>query len=530
MPRNLFAGVCFAVLALSAVALWAAESPAPAPAKPAFTIVTRECGVSEIVAQNYKAFPKWWLSGIHFVDLNGDGALDFYMSSHGRFDPERGMSAALASINDGHGHFTAAKGDYPLTEILLPYDLNEDGKVDLAMNYLDGGAEWWMNHSKADALSFESSGIKRGVNTGRVCVLVDINRDGRLDWTRSQRDVIAIDLGDGKGGFTENSVRIPMTTGYKFEHTVIPADIDGDGRIELLVEWGRYDFEAGKCRVLRFNANLESTDVTTACGLYEDGLSIKGVGDFDQDGDIDIIALEHMKEFSIFLNDGKGHFTKKENAIAGIEGKPRYASWGMAATTDFDNDGIPDILVNGKHFLKLLRGTGSGSFEYMNKAWGIEDYSSAAVDDGLCFGDIDGDGDLDIAGYTVKDNPTPDDTRLPVIYRNDLPARNWTNVRPVGLPGNAGAAGAKIRLYEPGTKHLLWYEEVAIFNHQSSQSYYGLAKTERHFGLGDRKAVDVAVEFYPSGMVVTAPGAAANSTIEVRETAREKVTESTEAR
>ncbi len=519
MARRLAALAVLAVVAVLSLraALPAAQPAEAAPEKPPFTIITRECGVSEIVAENYAAFPKWWLSGIHFVDLNADGALDFYMSSHGRFDPTRGMSSALASVNDGHGHFSAAKGDYPLTEILLAYDLDEDGRVDLAMNYVDGGAEWWMNRSTADALSFESSGITRGENTGRVCVLVDINKDGRLDWIRSKRNDITIDLGDGNGGFTQDSLTIPMTSGYKFEHTVIPADIDGDGRIELLVEWGRYAFEAGKCRIFQSDADMNFTDITTQCGLYEDGLSIKGVGDFDQDGDVDIIALEQMKEFSIFLNDGKGRFTKKDGAISGITGTPRYASWGMGVATDFDNDGVADIIVNGKHFLKLLRGTGGGAFEYMNKAWGIEDYSSAAVDDGLCFGDIDADGDLDIAGYTVKDNPTPDDTRMPVIYRNDLPAQNWLNVRPVGLPGNAGAAGAKIRLYEPGSNRLLWYEEVAIFNHQSSQSGYGFAETERHFGLGSRDTVDVAVEFYPSGNTVWSRGVKAGSRITLKE-------------
>ncbi len=244
----------------------------------------------------------------------------------------------------------------------------------------------------AGNLSFESTGIQRGVNRGRVNALIDINRDGHIDWIRSQRNEIAIDLGDGKGGFTENAVIIPMTEGYKFEHTVIPADIDGDGRIELLVEWGRYDFPKGKCRVLHDDGSLHFSNVTEQCGLYEDGLSIKGIGDFDQDGDTDIIALEQMKEFSIFLNDGKGRFTKKAGAITGIEGEPHYASWGLAATVDLDNDGVPDILVNGKNFLKVLRGTGGGSFVCMNKAWGIEDYSSATVDDGLCFGDIDGDG------------------------------------------------------------------------------------------------------------------------------------------
>jgi hypothetical protein len=39
---------------------------------------------------------------------------------------------------------------------------------------------------------------------------------------------------------------------------------------------------------------------------------------------------------------------------------------------------------------------------------------------------------------------------------------------------------------------------VAILDSQSAHSYYSLVPTERHFGLGQRSAVELSVEFYPS--------------------------------
>ena len=150
----------------------------------------------------------------------------------------------------------------------------------------------------------------------------------------------------------------------------------------------------------------------------------------------------------------------------------------------------------------------------MNKAWGIEDNASAAVDDGLCFGDIDGDGRLDIIGYTGN----IDHQRRLKVYRNDLAAGNWVRVRPVGAAGNRGAAGAKIRLFDPGDPaKLLWYEQVQIVGSQSAHSYYFYGRTERHFGLGERKKVDVVVEFYPSGKKIERRGVAAGATVEVPE-------------
>src|SRR5204863_7460180 len=140
---------------------------------------------------------------------------------------------------------------------------------------------------------------------------------------------------------------------------------------------------------------------TAMAGLREDGLAIKGVGDVNQDGRPDLIVLEGGRP-ELYFNDAKGKFTRQPGAFVGMEAasKPNYVSWGLAVVTDFDNDGFADILWNGRNFLWLLRGTPDGHFAYMNTIWGVEDKSAASVDDGLCFGDIDGDGDLDIIGYT----------------------------------------------------------------------------------------------------------------------------------
>jgi hypothetical protein len=466
-----------------------------------FTDVTEACGLGAI--RDIRP-ADWWLSGLHFIDLDKDGDLDFFMSDH--------HAEAQAALNDGSGNFTLAAGTIPLSEVHIAYDIDEDEDVDLSMTYTDGGGRWWSNVSSAGDLNFTETSVTRGGGLARQQAMIDINGDGNVDWLRGAGAGVLMDFGDGTGAFSEADLTIEVPHGEGV--TVVPADFDGDGDMDLAVEWGRYDYEPGSSRVYQNDGQANFTDITVQCGLYETDLSIKGVGDFDQDGDIDIIALED-RSFppAVFLNDGSGSFTRKEGAVSGISGSANYASWGLAVMTDFDNDGTGDIIMDGRNFLHVYQGQGDGNFVFANNDWGnIVNTAEASVDGGFTFGDMDDDGDLDLAGYT---NVWPD--RQIALYRNDFPEQNWLRVRPRGLPGNAGAAGAKIRIYEAGTDNLLWFEQVATYCRQAQQSYYAHNRTERHFGLGAVSSVDVEVEFYPSGTITSQEGVEANQTVVINE-------------
>jgi len=455
-----------------------------------FTDVTRETGVAQLLDDKYKADPKWWLSGVDLVDLDGDGHLDLFLGSHGG-------GKALAALHDGHGRFVRAEGNYPDREIYLAADINEDGKIDLLVTHNDGAGRWWINHSEKGQLAFVKTEV--GADRSRANAWIDLDRNGRVDWLHENDKGIAFEKGDGKGAFFEGK-GIDIAK-LKNEINMIPVDLNGDGFIDLVVHWGRYEFEKGKSRIYLNDGKGNFADATKECGLTEEGLAIKGVGDLNQDGFTDLMVLENKRP-AIYLNDGHGKFTKKTDALAGMESAhmPSYVSWGMAVVTDFDNDGVPDILWNGRNFLWALHGLGDGKFEYINKKWGIDDTASATVDDGLCFGDFDNDGDLDIIGYTGN----IDGNRRLKVYRNDIAGPNYLNIRLTGADGNRNAAGAKIRASENGK--LLWYEQVLIVGSQSAHSYYITPTTERHIGLGKRTAADVSVEFYPSGKKVEAKG------------------------
>ena len=116
-----------------------------------FTNITEESGVARVVEAHYAEVPKWWLSGMDLIDIDGDGDLDLHLAGHGY--------PAAAAANDGSGRFSyvapklsiprGVRHDedipYPGGEGRLAHDFNEDGKIDILASWHDGGGVLYLN-------------------------------------------------------------------------------------------------------------------------------------------------------------------------------------------------------------------------------------------------------------------------------------------------------------------------------------------------------------------------------------------------
>jgi len=78
-------------------------------------------------------------------------------------------------------------------------------------------------------------------------------------------------------------------------------------------------------------------------GMEQAGMGL-GIGDYNLDGNLDILKTHFADDTSIlYRNDGKGFFDDVTNS-SGLGTETRYIGWG-AGVVDLDNDGLPDLFV-----------------------------------------------------------------------------------------------------------------------------------------------------------------------------------------
>ena len=240
--------------------------------------------------------------------------------------------------------------------------------------------------------AYNSSGVAVG----------DVDGDGDEDAVLVSASRLALYRNRDDGTFAEATREAGLPATFPGVGTgALLFDYDNDGWPDLYVA------SIGPRDRLYRNDGGVFRDVTEAAGILPAAWSSMVIAaDYDRDGDLDVYvtrmgdherippnpnydALNGIAD-ALYRNEGDGTFTDVA-AAAGVA----CTGWGLAAAWgDYDGDGWPDLYV-GNEFgpNKLFRNRGDGTFEDVSIASGTADRGATM---GVAWGDVDGDGDLDL--------------------------------------------------------------------------------------------------------------------------------------
>jgi hypothetical protein len=292
------------------------------------------------------------------VDYDRDGRLDLFVSRYLKFDPKaippagsdpncnfkgvpincgpRGLPNDTHSLyhNNGDGTFTEvsrpagilkAEPGYGLT--VAAADFNDDGWPDIYVACDSTSSLLYVNNHDG---TFTESGLPLGValnedgqeQAGMGLGVGDFNLDGRLDILKTHftEDTPALYANDGERGFSD--VTIQQGLGVETRYVSWGAgivDLDNDGLPDLFWVTGSVYPEVEK-KVAGFphrtprvlfrnlgNGRFEELTAEAGPGVTAPHCS-RGCafGDFDNDGDIDIVIVNLNEPPSLLRNDVKG--------------------------------------------------------------------------------------------------------------------------------------------------------------------------------------------------------------------------------
>jgi hypothetical protein len=296
-----------------------------------------------------------------FADLDGDGDLDGVVAT---------VFGELLLLNDGQGVFSNAPGRIPPA---LPFPADITADVRCADVDGDGDADILVSNENP------FNPLPTGGSQDRL-------------W-----------INDGTGTFAdETAVRLPADSDQTA--ALLPGDIDGDGDLDLI------KLNRGQELVLVNDGQGVFADETAArFPLIDDSSRGGALADLDGDGDLDLaVGNSRGQPVALYFNDGDGLFRA---GSFGMQPLPDETDAGLVAA-DVDGDGDLDVylpnagaFVAGHGFLggpdRYFRNDGRGRFRERTRQH-FTPPSDPSTD--AEFGDIDGDGDLDLVVANSGEN------------------------------------------------------------------------------------------------------------------------------
>jgi len=352
-------------------------------------------------------------------DVNGDGKLDLVIgnrcASIGCQGDGNGSVGVL--LGNGDGTFRAAvaydSGGFPnstFIEGVTIADVNGDHKPDIVVTNACGGFACSFNGTvgvllgKGDGTFNGAVTYSSGGSFPASVAVADVNGDGKPDLlvTNACGDsncdgTVGVLFGNGDGTFGTATI---YGSGGRQPQSLAVADVNNDGKPDLLVAntcGGTCSIAVGGVGVLLGNGNgTFKPAVTFDTGGYV--IYSMSVADVNGDGKLDLLAANAFSAtVGVLLGNGDGSFQPAATYASG--GSPS-AQYEAIAASDVNGDGKADLLVtiespggngNNQGAVGVLLGNGDGTFQPAIS------YSSGGYQLlWVAIGDVNGDGATDV--------------------------------------------------------------------------------------------------------------------------------------
>ncbi|HEY8020475.1 MAG TPA: CRTAC1 family protein [Thermoanaerobaculia bacterium] len=460
--------------------------------------------------------------GVVMFDFDGDGNQDLFFVDAGPLPGYAGEAPRSRLFrNDGNGHFT----DWTeKSGIKLAYygsggaaaDIDGDGDLDLFVTGF-GGVQLFRNNGDGTFTDVtKQSGIVDPYWSSSAA-FADVDNDGNLDLlvanyvdfsltnnpvcTASGHRVrgychpdiyhgqpVLLFRNKGNGTFEDVSRAAGLAGIAGPGLAVCFGDVDNDGWQDFYVA---NDNKPNFLLHNKGNGTFEDISVLSGTAIGEPGHPEAGMGidmgDYDGDGLLDIVVTNYELETNgLYRNLGGATFVDSRWPAGIAEPSLLYLAFGVAFA-DFDQDGDLDLVIADGNInpnaAELLEGStyaqrnlvfenlGQGKFRE-DKATGMD---GVRVHRGLAVGDLDGDGDLDVA---LNDLNGPCE-----VYENISAGGHWLQVDLAAPRGNRFGIGARVELEAAGLKKQI--RDVKAGSSYASQNALAV-----HFGLGKAATAD----------------------------------------
>jgi len=472
--------------------------------------------------------------GVALLDFNNDGLLDIFLVNAGRMhdpmlppysfdrrDPaywnrlyRQNKDGSFTDVTQQAGLSNAGDTNYGMGVAVGDYD--NDGYPDI---YVTNFGKNILYHNNGNG-TFTDVTAKAGVAAGSWSVsagFLDYDNDGKLDlfvtryldWSvgRSKTcgnekepsycppgefPAISNILYHNRGDGTFEDVSVESGIAAKKGHGlgVAFADYDGDGYTDIFVA-----NDVTEQFLFHNNGNGTFTEVGVDAGvaLTNSGKKPSGMGvvfqDYDNDGLPDLLVTQLPHEpYVVFHNDGRGVFGAQEleSGFGALSGQS--SGWGVGLE-DFDNDGWKDAFIVQGHVIDNV--------ESYDSTLHYRDTPLLALNRGGHFKRGDAGTDAAVAGRGAAFGDLNNDGWIDVIttslgappqlYSNRGGKFHWLTITLRGRSSNRDGYGARVQV------------NGQVRFATATGSYLSSNDKRLHFGLGTAETADVEIR-WPSGI------------------------------